>query len=613
MLKLKAVKLLLCLIILILEPLAAAQFDPMPAWPLCGRISENPPLNWNDTDGCPSQRWGNSDDTDLPLSSTFGPRQKASENFRYDYHRGIDIPTEVGTPVFAIADGMVMIAGNHSSYSDPLIQIRHYRPGYSSCAKVGCYYSNYLHLGKWVVSVDKPVSKGELIGYSGQAIGGFSHLHFEIRNPLSFDYFSSWQRDAIHPLQVLPYSEPSVPTITFDLVDTRIPESPVVQITTTTPRLDVTRIELVIYDSNYNVVTQPGNTANANGYHVNPAWFDLNEWNFQYSHQDNNLFPWSSFGKGGDNECPYSENHGLNYDANVHLDVQEPSDLQVGRFNGFRIAPALYNSNITNYSLTLTFNKLKGPAHCIEAFVSLATADTITQHWGDCSKLFSCQLYAVQNTCSNNPSQFFTIHPQSLETKALGKGSPSHDIKSLDAHPNTEVLYAASGNDTDHPGHLYIVNVQTGTLTNLGDTGFADINHISFRADGTLWAWAKGDGLISIDPQKGPTGTLELPTNVKVDGLTWNNDGTLLYIAKETTLWLYDGETVKKACDLSGYTQALEMLPNNILLIGGHEKKNVLKFKLMNLATCQLIQEIDVPTEYDDLQGMAWPAKACAN
>jgi murein DD-endopeptidase MepM/ murein hydrolase activator NlpD len=592
---------------------SASQFDNLSIWPLCGRISENPPLGWNETDGCPLIRWGNSDYTDLPLSSTFGPRQKASKDYQYDYHRGIDIPTEVGTPVFAIADGVVMIAGNHSSYSDPLVQIRHYRPDYSSCNNVGCYYSNYIHLEKWVVSTNQSVSKGTLIGYTGKGVDGFPHLHFEIRNPLSFDSFSSWQRDAIHPLQVLPYTDPSVPTITFDSVDTSLPDSPVVQVTVTTPRVDVTRIGLVVYDSNYNVVTQPGNTANANGYNVNPSWFDMEDWNFQYSHQDNTLFPWESFGKGGDNECPYYQNHGLNYEANVHIDVHDSSDLHVGLFNGLRIAPATYNSNTTDYSLTLiTFNELNGPAQCIEAFVSLATAETTSQHWGNCSKLFSCQLYAVQNNCLNNKSQFFTVNPQTLETKALGEGSPSHDIKSLDAHPDTEVIYAASGNDTDNPGHLYIVNVQTGTLTNLGDTGFADIDEISFRADGTLWAWAKGDGLISIDPKKGPNGTLEFPANVKVDGLTWNNDGTLLYVAQKTNLWVFDGKTVEKACDLSGPTPALEMLPNDILLIGVHGNKNVLKFKLMDLETCMLLQEIDVFTEYNEIEGIAWPAKACA-
>ncbi len=376
-------------LILSLSPIMsnASDFDQAPAWPLCGRISENPPADWDKTDGCPSDRWGNPDHTDMPLSSTFGPRQKASENYRYDYHRGIDIPTEMGTPIFAIADGIVKIAGNHSAYSDALVQLRHYRPGHSSCYKIGCYYSNYTHLQSWTVSANQSVSKGDLIGYTGKSVSGFAHLHFEIRNSPSFDYYSVWQRDAIHPLHVLPYKHSSVPTITFDSVDTTLPNSPVVQLTVSTPRLDVTGVALVIYDKNYQSVIQAGDTADAKGYNVNPPWFKMDEWNFQYSHKNSSKYPWSSFQAGGNHECPHHDKHGSSYNANVHADLQDPSDSHAGLFNGVRIAPATYNTATPKYSLTLTFNALKGPAHCIEAQVFLATGNTARQQWGDCSGL----------------------------------------------------------------------------------------------------------------------------------------------------------------------------------------------------------------------------------
>ncbi len=358
----------------------ALDFDQSHAWPLCGRISENPPPGWDEADGCPSDRWGNSDYTDMPSSSTFGPRQKASENYRYDYHRGIDIPTEIGTPIFAIADGIVKIAGNHSAYSDALVQLRHYRPGYSSCYKVGCYYSNYIHLQSWTVSANQSVSKGDLIGYTGESVSGFAHLHFEIRDSPSFDPYSAWQRDAIHPLHVLPYHDSSLPTITFDFVDL-----PMVQLTINTPRVDVTGLALVAYDENYQLVIQP--SSDANGYNVNPPWFKMDEWNFQYSHKNSSKYSWNSFGAEGNNECPYHEEHGSSYNANVHLDHQDPSSSHVGLFNGVRIAPAIYNV-ATEYSLTLTFNKLKEPARCIEAYVFLATGNTTRQQWGECSGLY---------------------------------------------------------------------------------------------------------------------------------------------------------------------------------------------------------------------------------
>ncbi|MFQ5792537.1 MAG: hypothetical protein ACE5JI_18865, partial [Acidobacteriota bacterium] len=66
-------------------------YDPDPAWPLCGRIAQDPPAGWDEFDGCPESRHGNARFSDAPFSSTFGPRQKASEDYRYDFHRGLDI------------------------------------------------------------------------------------------------------------------------------------------------------------------------------------------------------------------------------------------------------------------------------------------------------------------------------------------------------------------------------------------------------------------------------------------------------------------------------------------------------------------------------------------
>ena len=104
------------------------QFDPAMAWPLCGRIDDAPPFGWVDSDGCPADRWNDPSFSDLPVHSPFGPRQLASDSGRYDFHRGVDLATPTGTPVFAVAGGTVIIAGNHPSYSDPLVQLRHFRP-----------------------------------------------------------------------------------------------------------------------------------------------------------------------------------------------------------------------------------------------------------------------------------------------------------------------------------------------------------------------------------------------------------------------------------------------------------------------------------------------------
>ena len=63
--------------------------------------------------------------TSLPStqSSPFGPRQLASDNLRYDFHRGIDTPAPTGTPMYAVDDGTVHRAGRYAGYADQIIQV----------------------------------------------------------------------------------------------------------------------------------------------------------------------------------------------------------------------------------------------------------------------------------------------------------------------------------------------------------------------------------------------------------------------------------------------------------------------------------------------------------
>jgi hypothetical protein len=221
-----------------------------------------------------------------------------------------------------------------------------------------------------------------------------------------------------------------------------------------------------------------------------------------------------------------------------------------------------------------------------------------------------CQLYVVQDDGLND-SLFFTINPNTLEIRVLGKYYPAHDIEALDAHPDTDALYAASGDNTERPGYLYKVNKKTGALKKIGSTGFAEIEGLSFHNNGTLWGWAKGDGLIKINP-KTAASQMIISTDIQVEDLTWNNDGTLLYVAQDTHLLVYDRVEIKKACDLPGHTEALEMLPDNTLLVGIHGQKKLLDFQVINLETCETVIGVGIPTEYDDVEGIAWPAKVCS-
>jgi len=108
-----------------------------------------------------------------------GKRDDGTDHF----HRGIDIPAPLGTPVLAAEGGVVTHA------------IRQYTPGFSGYGKVvvikgnGIYYL-YAHLNDVSVSVGQSVSVGEKIGEvgytafpkdnpTGNLANRSPHLHFE--------------------------------------------------------------------------------------------------------------------------------------------------------------------------------------------------------------------------------------------------------------------------------------------------------------------------------------------------------------------------------------------------------------------------------------------------
>ena len=370
------------------------------SWPLCGRISENPPENWQPKDNCPQVRVGATEFSDFPLSSSFGPRQLVSENKRYDFHRGLDIPTPTGTPIFAVTDGTVYKAGeNVSGYSDPMIMLRHFRAGSTAtnCGESGgCFHSVYLHLSSVKVKAGDTLSQGDLIGYSGQSVSGFEHLHFEIREAKAKDPYSSWQRDAIHPLKYLPYSHPVKRDIGITIASvsqTNTTLKVAANIEVPIEALDLLRLEIIVYkkqsDGNLTLIPQTTNTANANGYYITPAWFDMEIWNYQYTHKDSTNFPWTSFGEGGENECPYYANHPSEYSAHNHLDQAVEGSPKIGDFNGLLIAQQHYNATSDASIAQYTFQHIKAAETLSNSCIHLKAVDV---QGNETLKTYNCSL-----------------------------------------------------------------------------------------------------------------------------------------------------------------------------------------------------------------------------
>lgn len=103
------------------------------------------------------------------LSSAFGSRQDPV-NGGADFHPGLDISAEYGTPVKATADGTIESAGWAGDYGN-MILLKH---GYGMSTKYG-------HMSRLAVEAGQTVKRGQIIGYvgaTGRTTG--AHLHYEI-------------------------------------------------------------------------------------------------------------------------------------------------------------------------------------------------------------------------------------------------------------------------------------------------------------------------------------------------------------------------------------------------------------------------------------------------
>lgn len=97
--------------------------------------------------------------------------KKAGKMWSKGYHTGVDFAVPVGTDVFAVADGKIENANWGKSYGSQAVQ------------SVAGGFVIYAHLSSVAVKAGQTVTKGQLIGKSGNT-GNSSgpHLHFEMRN-----------------------------------------------------------------------------------------------------------------------------------------------------------------------------------------------------------------------------------------------------------------------------------------------------------------------------------------------------------------------------------------------------------------------------------------------
>lgn len=122
-----------------------------------------------------------------PVSSPFGNR-RGGHGVKPGFHHGIDYATPVGTPIQAMADGVVTKIGNDKAGWGNYVLINH-----------GAVSSRYAHLSHISVKQGQSVKRGQIIGKSGGLKGAAGagnstgpHLHTEVLqggkavNPQSF-------------------------------------------------------------------------------------------------------------------------------------------------------------------------------------------------------------------------------------------------------------------------------------------------------------------------------------------------------------------------------------------------------------------------------------------
>lgn len=103
------------------------------------------------------------------ISSGFGMRRHPILGYRR-MHNGLDFRAAHGTPIYAVTDGRVQMAGRNGGYGN-----------YVRIAHDGGLATAYAHLSRIAVNNGASVKRGQVIGYVGSTgLSTGPHLHYEM-------------------------------------------------------------------------------------------------------------------------------------------------------------------------------------------------------------------------------------------------------------------------------------------------------------------------------------------------------------------------------------------------------------------------------------------------
>jgi murein DD-endopeptidase MepM/ murein hydrolase activator NlpD len=137
-------------------------------------------------------RWDGTQTAGSGMKSFDSPRFGMTRDGGARAHAGLDLEAPIGTPIFAVADGVIDLAryGDALYGADIMLMFRPtavvaaYLARIGSADDDGVLFAHYAHLSAVFVETGQRVSRGTMIGrtgISGNADQKYPHVHFEIR------------------------------------------------------------------------------------------------------------------------------------------------------------------------------------------------------------------------------------------------------------------------------------------------------------------------------------------------------------------------------------------------------------------------------------------------
>jgi murein DD-endopeptidase MepM/ murein hydrolase activator NlpD len=124
---------------------------------------------WFEAAGVGQQRGGMAQPANGRITSTYGMRRHPVLGYMR-MHRGIDFGAPSGSPIYAVTDGVVNVAGYNGGFGR-FVRINH----------AGGIASGYGHMSRIAVRAGQQVRRGQVIGYVGSSgLSTGPHLHYEL-------------------------------------------------------------------------------------------------------------------------------------------------------------------------------------------------------------------------------------------------------------------------------------------------------------------------------------------------------------------------------------------------------------------------------------------------